>query len=155
MKKKISFVFPLIFCLLLLLCVDLKAQTPDESKTLPQSKESIKDSQDVKAFESVEIEPSVNIAAWRSHLQKKLLPYINKASNKGMKPGIYTVSVRFLVEKDGSISEAESLDDPGYGLADAAVKVVKSGPRWTAGELNGKKVRSYHTQPISFAITEK
>ena len=69
-----------------------------------------------------------------------------------MKAGTYTVNVRFLVEKDGSISDVVALNDPGYGLAKAAEKVVKTGPKWTPGQQGGKTVRSYHTQPINFVI---
>ena len=91
---------------------------------------------------------------WIDHLTNNLQPAIVKAAKKGMKAGRYDVNVKFLVEKDGSISDAQALNDPGYGLAKAAVKVLKSGPRWSPGEQNGKKVRSYHTQPITFVIQE-
>jgi protein TonB len=71
-----------------------------------------------------------------------------------MKAGTYVVNVRFLVEKDGSINDVHALNDPGYGLAKAAEKVLKTGPRWSPGEQNGRKVRSYHTQPITFVIQQ-
>lgn len=106
-------------------------------------------------FERVEIEASVDKDAWRKHLEKELMPVIENAARKGMKPGQYIVMVRFLVEKDGSISEAKALNNPGFGLAKASEKVIKSGPKWTAGEQNGKKVRSYHTQPLTYVISEK
>ena len=81
--------------------------------------------------------------------------YIEDAANSGMAPGNYTVNVKFLVEKDGSIADVKALNDPGYGLAQGAVEVVKRGPKWSPGEQNGKKVRSYHTQPITFQIQEQ
>ena len=109
---------------------------------------------DTSLFTEVEIEASVNMNAWIAHLTKELQPIIEKAAKKGMKAGKYVVHVKFLVEKDGSISYAEALNDPGKGLGKGAVQVVKSGPRWKPGEQNGKKVRSYLTQPISFVITE-
>jgi len=56
------------------------------------------------------------------------------------------------VEKDGHVSEAKALNDPGYGLANRAVEVVQTGPPWTAAEQDGKKIRTYQTQPISFLI---
>jgi len=105
-------------------------------------------------FTKVEVEASVNMQQWIDHLTNNLQPAIVKAAKKGMKAGRYDVNVKFLVEKDGSISDAQALNDPGYGLAKAAVKVLKSGPRWSPGEQNGKKVRSYHTQPITFVIQE-
>ena len=64
------------------------------------------------------------------------------------------MEVRFVVEKDGSISDVKALNNPGYGLAGGAVKVVQSGPAWTAARQNGKRVRSWHTQPISFVIAQ-
>ena len=106
-------------------------------------------------FQSVEIEASVDINQWRQHLQAHLMAPIAKAAKKGMRVGTYTVNVRFLVEKDGSISDVKALDDPGYGLAAASEKVVKTGPGWSPGVYKGKIVRSYHTQPITFVISEK
>lgn len=108
-----------------------------------------------RVFEKVEIEASVNIQEWRRHLEKQLVSYIENAAVRGLKAGTYTVNVRFLVERNGSISNVTSLNDPGYGLALGAVRTVRTGPRWIAGEVNGQKVRSYHTQPITFQIQEK
>jgi periplasmic protein TonB len=105
-------------------------------------------------FEKVEVEASVNALMWRKHLEVNLLPYIERAANAKMKAGNYTVNVRFLVEKNGSIADVKALNDPGYGLAKGCEKVVRTGPRWLPGESNGKKVRSYHTQPIIFSIQE-
>ena len=106
-----------------------------------------------KIFEKVEIEASVNIAQWRRHLQSRLQRYIEDAAMDGMSPGRYTVNVRFLVEKNGNISQVKALNNPGYGLARGAEQVVKTGPKWHPGEQNGRKVRSYHTQPITFVIS--
>ena len=105
-------------------------------------------------FEKIEVEASVDREQWKAHLYKSLMPIIEKASRKGMKVGSYTVRVRFLVERDGSISVATALNDPGFGLAKASEKVILTGPKWRPGEQNGRKVRSYHTQPITFVIAE-
>lgn len=107
-----------------------------------------------KVFEKVEIEASVNISQWRRHLESQLQRYIEDAASSGMNPGTYTVNVRFLVERDGSITDVRALNDPGYGLGQGAVETVKRGPKWNPGEQNGRKVRSYHTQPITFVIQE-
>lgn len=107
-----------------------------------------------KIFEKVEIEPTVNTAQWRRHLENNLQRYIEDAASQGMAPGQYTVQVRFLVEKDGSIADVRALSDPGYGLKAGAEEVVRKGPRWSPGEQNGRKVRSYHTQPITFVVSE-
>jgi protein TonB len=107
-----------------------------------------------KIFEKVEIEASVDVKQWRRHLESQLQRYIEDAASNGMAPGQYTVQVRFLVEKDGSITDVKALNDPGYGLAKGAEDVVRKGPKWSPGEQNGRKVRSYHTQPITFVVSE-
>lgn len=105
-------------------------------------------------FIKVDVEASVDAEQWIDHLVQALQTPIKKAAKKGMKAGTYTVNVRFLVERDGSIADVQALNDPGYGLAKEAVKALKTGPKWKPGEQNGRKVRSYHTQPITFMITE-
>jgi protein TonB len=107
-----------------------------------------------KIFEKVEIEAAVDVKQWRRHLESQLQRYIEDAASQGMSPGQYTVQVRFLVEKDGSITDVKALNEPGYGLGKGAEEVVRRGPRWSPGEQNGRKVRSYHTQPITFVVSE-
>jgi len=106
-------------------------------------------------FTKVEIEASVDQKQWIRHLQTQLQRYIEDAASNGMDPGTYTVQVKFLVEKDGSIADVQALNDHGYGLGKAAVDVVKKGPKWSPGIQNGKQVRSYHTQPITFVVQEQ
>lgn len=108
-----------------------------------------------KVFTKVEIEASVDPKSWSRWLTTQLQRYIEDAASNGMEPGTYTVQVRFLVEKDGSINDVQALNDPGFGLAKAAVDVVKRGPKWNPGIQNGKPVRSYHTQPITFVVQEQ
>jgi len=109
---------------------------------------------DTTVFQNAEIEATVDASQWIDHLRNNLQHPIEKAAKKGMKAGTYAVQVKFLVEKDGSINDVQALNDPGYGLAKAAIKVIRTGPKWTPGSISGKIVRSYHTQPITFVIQE-
>ncbi len=106
-------------------------------------------------FTKVEIEAQVDSKQWRRYLESNLQRYIEDARDQGLPPGQYTVQVKFLVERDGSITDVQALNDPGYGLAKGAAEVLKKGPRWTPGIQNGQKVRSYRTQPITFVLTEE
>lgn len=132
-----------VFCFLLLSTLSFPAKA-QQADTVKQN-----------LFEKPEIEASVDAKAWVKHLQENLPAYLEEAVRKGMRKGKYIVNVHFLVEKDGSISDVKALNDPGFGLALGAVRTVRTGPKWQAGEVNGQKVRSYHTQPITFAIAEK
>ena len=144
---RIRFLRPLLFPLLLVAFNNTKAQSKPPQDSLSVNGNPV--------FEKVEVEASVDAKAWIQHLQTELKLYVDEAVRKGIKPGTYTVNVRFLVEKNGRITDVKALNDPGYGLASGAVRTVRTGPLWTAGEMSGKKVRSYHTQPIMFSITEK
>jgi protein TonB len=106
-------------------------------------------------FTKVEVEASVNKEEWLSFLQKNLQPFIEDAASKGAKPGTYTVKVKFVVGKDGSISQSRALNNPGYGLAKKVVEIMKDSPKWNPAQQNHKPVTSYHTQPITFVIQEQ
>lgn len=106
-------------------------------------------------FTKAEIPPSIDPAQWRKHLQVYLLSYIENAAKQNMPSGTYTVQIKFLVETDGSIKDVRALNNVGYGLIQAAIKVVEASPKWTPAMQNGTVVRSYHTQPIIFVIQKK
>jgi periplasmic protein TonB len=105
-------------------------------------------------FQKVEIEAAVDQKAWTRWLTTQLQRYIEDAASNGMTAGTYTVQVKFLVERDGSITDVQALNDPGFGLKKGAEDVVRKGPKWSPGIQNGKQVRSYHTQPITFMVQE-
>jgi protein TonB len=144
-----------LFCTILLTTTAI-AQAPKDEVLVKTSVDTTNEkNSERRVFTEVEVEAKVDVQQWRLHLESNLMGPIEKAAKKGMKSGTYTVNVRFLVEKDGTISDVRALNDPGYGLAAASEKVVRTGPKWIAGEQNGRKVRSYHTQPMTFVISDK
>ncbi len=62
--------------------------------------------------------------------------------------------VKFVVEPDGSISNAEVLRGVtgGPGCDKEALRVVKSMPKWSAGKQNGRSVRVYFNLPVNFKL---
>ena len=63
-----------------------------------------------------------------------------------------TVPVKFVIEKDGSIGQVIALKDPGYGLVDEALLVIKKMPKWKPGKQQGNLVRVWFTVPIVFKL---
>lgn len=64
-----------------------------------------------------------------------------------------TVYVSFVIELDGSLSNIKVLKDPGYGLGKEAIRVLNSlKTKWTAGILDGEKVRTTYTLPIAIQM---
>ena len=62
------------------------------------------------------------------------------------------VLVTFVVEKDGSISNVETVKSVFPSLDEEAVRIVKAMPNWKPGKQNGKVVRVKYTLPISFSL---
>lgn len=67
--------------------------------------------------------------------------------------GTMKIFVYFVVEKDGTLSNIKVLRDPGYGLGEEAVRVLKSiKTKWKPGIQNDKHVRTAYNLPISVDI---
>lgn len=64
------------------------------------------------------------------------------------------VVIKFIVEKDGSITYPVVLKDGvGGGCADEALRLIKTMPKWLPGQQRGKPVRVYYVLPITFSIS--
>lgn len=76
-----------------------------------------------------------------------------KYPHEALENGIQgTVVVKFVVEKDGSISNVKAVRKIGGGCDEEAVRVVKRMPRWKPGKQSGKPVRTEFTLPIQFKL---
>ncbi|MBF1562921.1 MAG: energy transducer TonB [Prevotella salivae] len=88
--------------------------------------------------------------------QIAMLQYIMKNikyPEQAMKEGIQgRVAVRFIVEKDGSISDVKPILSVHPLLNKEAVRVVESMPKWTPGKQNGKPVRVRFNVPVMFKL---
>ena len=91
--------------------------------------------------------------AWRFFLQQNL--DANTPVNHGAQAGKYTVLVKFIVNSDGSIRDVKCENDPGYGMCEEAVRVIKKATNWIPAIQNGKKVTVYKKQPITFVVKDK
>ena len=76
--------------------------------------------------------------------------YPKKAIKKNVQG---TVIARFIVDKDGTLSDIEAIDGPEL-LRAAAIDIIKKSPNWKPAQQHGKKVKSYKIQPITFKIQE-
>lgn len=62
------------------------------------------------------------------------------------------VALTFVVGKDGSVTDVQVVKDIGGGCGKEAVRVVKSMPKWVAGEANGNPVKVRFTLPVRFRL---
>lgn len=87
---------------------------------------------------------------WSAYVSKNLR-YPEEARNKN----IYgRVTVRFVVEKDGSISNIKVLRGIGGGCDEEAIRLLQASPRWKPGKDNGKPVRVSYIMPIAFKLSQ-
>lgn len=64
------------------------------------------------------------------------------------------VFLKFIVEKDGSITGVEIMKGIGFGCDEEAARVVKLMPKWIAGRQNGRNVRVIFTIPVFFKLDD-
>lgn len=106
-------------------------------------------------FEKVDVEASFpgGIDQWVQFLQNNLdasVPVRN-----GAPEGRYTVIVQFVVDKAGKLSDFKALTKHGYGMEQEVIRILKASPDWNPAEQDGRKVKAYRKQPVTFAITEE
>ena len=63
-----------------------------------------------------------------------------------------SVIVSFIVEKDGSISNAKVTKPTYSSLDEEALRVVSAMPKWVPGKQNGEAVRVKYAVPVSFRL---
>ena len=62
------------------------------------------------------------------------------------------VIVTFIVEKDGSISNAKVVKSVEPSLDEEALRVVSTKPKWVPGKQGGETVRVKYTLPVTFRL---
>lgn len=62
------------------------------------------------------------------------------------------VTVQFVVEKDGSVTDVRTMKSVDPALDREAERVVKSMPKWIPGKQNGSAVRVMYYVPVVFRI---
>src|SRR5258706_7575946 len=122
----------------------------DEGKQVIEEK---KEDDENKIFDKVEIEAGFpgGDSKWRQYLERNLNAQV--AADNGAPEGTYTTVVQFVVDKEGNISDVRSLTNHGYGLEEEAMRVIKKGPKWTPAIQNGRNVKAYRKQPITFVVS--
>lgn len=124
-----------------------KEQNEKESK----SKEEQNESESNKIFNGDDVDQQPSFPGGTNALNTFIvsnLKYPVFAQKKGIQG---RVVVKFIVEKDGSISNVE-VDRSVPGLDNEAMRVVKAMPKWIPGQINGKAVKVECSHPFVFRL---
>lgn len=77
------------------------------------------------------------------------IKYPSQARRKGIEGKVF---VQFLVEKDGTLTNVETIKGIGGGCDEAAEEVIRLSPPWTPGRQRGMVVRQKMVLPINFKL---
>ena len=79
----------------------------------------------------------------------KNIQYPSTAIEEGISGKVY---IRFVVDKDGSITDVKVVRGVSTALDKEAIRVIKMMPKWIPGTQLGKPVRVMFTLPINFSL---
>ena len=109
--------------------------------------------QDVgKLYRNPQIAPSFRGGeqAWKNFVASHLdtaVPVKNGAPD-----GTYTVTISFIVAMDSVVSDVACKNDPGYGMCQEAIRLIKKSGKWKPAKQTGRIVNALKLQPIIFSI---
>ena len=102
-------------------------------------------------FYKVEVDASFpgGPGAWLRFLNRNLR-FPDDAMNAGIQG---TVTVQFIVDKEGNVSDVQAISGPEQGgLREEAIRVIKKSGKWTPALQNGRYVKAYRMQPVTFQV---
>ncbi len=82
----------------------------------------------------------------------KYLRYPKESRDKNING---TVMVKFIVEKDGSLSDPQILNSLDERIDDEVLSLINSMPAWIPATSENLPVRSYYSLPIRFELKKK
>ena len=92
------------------------------------------------------------LTAWREFIINNLRPDV--PVNRGAPAGEYTVVVKFIVDKEGGVTEVKAITNYGYGMEAEVIRMIKKSPKWSPAQQDGRTVNAYRQQPITFLVEE-
>ena len=91
--------------------------------------------------------------AWNDYIKshvKTTVAIDNKAPD-----GVYTVVVRFIIARDGYLSDVVAETKHGFGMEAELVMAIKRSPTWIPAMRGGKAVNAYKREMVRFVVGER
>ena len=137
MKKLLTTLF-----LLLILAATGQEKEVSNTKTQSQPADEFEGNQ-VYALAGLETKPT--FPGGLGEFYKYIAANYKMPSQQGLNGKVF---VTFVIDRDGTISEAKILRDIGFGTGEEAVRVLLNSPKWIPGVQNGQPVRVQYSLPI-------
>jgi protein TonB len=106
--------------------------------------------EDTTIYNNVEVMPSYPGDMTECYMfVARQMHYPEEAEEKGIEG---RVLIRFVVEKDGRLTNFEVIESPDPLLSNEALRVLKQMPKWIPAKNKGKDVRCRYNMPILFRL---
>lgn len=125
----------------------------EREKAAELAREAREANKDKEYFMIVEDMPTFDggtLSAFRSWVMSQIR-YPKKAQEEKLQG---QVTLSFIIEEDGRLTNIEILQSAGSELDSEAVRIVSSSPDWEPGKQRDKPVRVKFTLPINFRLSE-
>lgn len=99
------------------------------------------------------VEQRPSFPGGENELIKYLSSHINYPTSAAEDGISGRVIVKFVISKDGSISDVEVIRSRHPALDAEAVRLVRSMPRWIPGKINGQPVNVSYSLPVTFRLS--
>ena len=102
----------------------------------------------------VAVEQMAEFPGGQSELMKFLFMNVRYPENEKKNKVQGRVIVKFVISKDGKVTDPQVIRGVDPALDAEAIRLVKAMPDWIPGKIDGKPVDSYFNLPITFKIQE-
>ncbi len=105
-------------------------------------------------FTKVEVEAQFpgGEAKWNQFVQREVEKNIDDLTEDGQAG---TCEIQFIVDKEGNVSNVEAITLKGSVLARVATDAIKRGPKWIPAIQNGRQVKAWRKQKITFRLPDE
>ena len=105
-----------------------------------------------KIYEKVDVEAAFQggDVEWRNYLAQHLKD--KTPTTNGAPQGSYTVIVKFVVSRNGTVGKVIMETNHGYGMEAEVRSLIRNGPKWIPAIAAGHNVASWRRQPVTFVV---
>ncbi len=105
-------------------------------------------------FTKVEVEAQFpgGEGKWNQYVQRAVEKNIDDLVDDGQAG---TCEVQFIVDREGNVSNVEALTMKGSVLARIATDAIRKGPKWIPAIQNGRQVKAWRRQKITFRLPDE
>jgi clan AA aspartic protease (TIGR02281 family) len=93
------------------------------------------------------------VGVWVKYLESNLNNKI--ALDNGAPVGLYKIVVEFIIHQTGKVINIKTDKDPGFGMKEEVIRVIRNSPIWNPATNSGKSICFQHRQLFTFRVNDE